>query len=170
MQIADALAYLHHRGVVHRDLKAGNCLVSPDNTIRICDFGLARRLKGRFLDTPSRAGTPVYLAPEALLGRPSNEKVDVYSFAVILYEMVSGQQIWSNLSYDDMVDVVVRRNERPDLAAAGSAALGDLISQCWDPTPDARPSFRRILSRLLAMGAKLPRSRNTHSHREVELV
>ena len=96
MQISDAMQFLHMANIVHRDLKPSNCLVDPcslvappthsrsqidhHGVVKLCDFGLARVL-GREMSRNSesrRAGTPVYLAPEALAGAPTTNKVDIY--------------------------------------------------------------------------------------------
>ncbi|MFQ5596116.1 MAG: protein kinase, partial [Anaerolineae bacterium] len=98
-QLAGALDYAHQRGVVHRDLKPANIIVSPDDKATIVDFGLA------WLDTaPSitmsgvTLGTPLYMSPEQIQGQPTDGRSDLYSLAVILYEMLAGQAPFENLS------------------------------------------------------------------------
>jgi tRNA A-37 threonylcarbamoyl transferase component Bud32 len=116
MQIADAMQFLHMANIVHRDLKPSNCLIDHTGVVKLCDFGLARVLSKEPSSSTSdsaRAGTPVYLAPEALQGAPTTNKVDVYSFAIICWEMITGQQAWVSLDYKQMVAAVLRDRKRP---------------------------------------------------------
>lgn len=98
-QLAGALDYAHQHGVVHRDLKPANIIVSPDDKATIVDFGLA------WLDTASSIttsgvtlGTPLYMSPEQIQGAPTDGRSDLYSLAVVLYEMLAGQPPFENLS------------------------------------------------------------------------
>lgn len=94
----------------------------------------------------------MYLAPEALLGLPCNEMVDVYSFGIILWECVTSQQIWKHLSYKSMCDAVVQQRQRPAIPQECPEKLAILIEDCWGHDPVARPVFGDILARLRSMG------------------
>jgi serine/threonine protein kinase len=110
VQIADAVQSLHIANVVHRDLKPSNCLIDHQGVVKLCDFGLARVTEKDPSQNSesSRAGTPVYLAPEALQGAPTTNKVDVYSYGIICWEMLTGLQAWVSLDYKQMVNAVLR--------------------------------------------------------------
>ncbi len=93
-QLADALSYVHSRGIVHRDLKPENVLVTPDGRLKIADFGTAllegaRRLTWRHLS--ESVGTPDYMSPEQVQGERGDERSDIYSWGVLMYEMLTGR-------------------------------------------------------------------------------
>jgi eukaryotic-like serine/threonine-protein kinase len=92
-QLARALAYLHHMGIVHRDLKPANLLVTDDLELKLADFGAATATPGRrrpwhFPSPPE--GTPEYLSPEQIIGRPGDERSDIYGWGVVMYELLTG--------------------------------------------------------------------------------
>jgi len=92
--IADALEYLHSRGVVHRDLKPSNVMLCPDGTIRLIDLGLAKGKGHRALTVfgfSPAMGSPDYMSPEQAAGRGGDERSDVYSLGAVLYKMVTRQ-------------------------------------------------------------------------------
>lgn len=93
VQLADALAYAHGRGVIHCDLKPDNIHILPGGIPKILDFGLARILTGSDSDAAGETalfGTPGYMAPERLMGRPPSAAADVYALGVIFYQLVTG--------------------------------------------------------------------------------
>ncbi|MFC1976030.1 two-component regulator propeller domain-containing protein, partial [Chloroflexota bacterium] len=91
-QIADALAYAHEQGVIHRDMKPSNVLVDQRGQAFLTDFGLARMVEGGSQLTGSMImGTPTYMAPELGEGKPADERSDIYALGIILYEMVTGR-------------------------------------------------------------------------------
>lgn len=95
LQVADALGYAHSRGITHRDIKPSNIILTPDNRIKLTDFGIAR------IEDPDAAqqtqagdilGTPVYMAPEQVMGQKADGRTDLYALGVIAYEMVTGKR------------------------------------------------------------------------------
>ena len=95
VQVADALGYAHRQGITHRDIKPSNIILAPDNRIKLTDFGIAR------IEDPDVAqqtqvgdilGTPVYMAPEQVMGQRADGRTDLYALGVIAYEMMAGQR------------------------------------------------------------------------------
>jgi len=116
LDVALGLRYLHSRKpmIVHRDLKSPNLLVSKDWTVRLCDFGLSKLKSNTFLSTRSTGGTPEWMAPEILRTEASNEKSDVYSFAVIMWELMFYKEPWQGTK-PMQVQVACSVSQSPEL-------------------------------------------------------
>jgi eukaryotic-like serine/threonine-protein kinase len=91
-EIAAALAFAHHHGVIHRDVKPGNVIISPNGLVKVTDFGIARAgdPNDNLTQTGAVMGTATYFSPEQAQGKPLDNRSDLYSLGVVLYEMVSG--------------------------------------------------------------------------------
>lgn len=96
LQIAEALAFAHERGVVHRDIKPPNIMLLPGGRVKIMDFGIARmRTSDLKTQTGLMMGTPRYMSPEQVSGRPVDHRSDIFSLGTVLYEMLTGTKLFA---------------------------------------------------------------------------
>ncbi|BCU03103.1 serine/threonine protein kinase [Pandoravirus japonicus] len=152
---AVGVAYLHGTaGIVHRDLKSSNLLVTDDYSIKVADFGFARIKEANA--TMTRCGTPCWTAPEVIRGARYSEKVDVYSFGVVMWEVVTRRRPFADRRFAD-VALAVLDGARPDIPTSCPADLADLMTACWDADPDARPSMEDVVTRLDAIALAMDR-------------
>ena len=139
-EICAGLAAIHNRGVLHRDLKPANIMIDGRGHARITDFGLAE-LQGVAADDDLIVGTPAYMSPEALEGRPPDAQSDLYSLGLVLYELFTGQRAFEAKSIDEL-----RRMRRHKTPASPSSLVRDvdagverLIMRCLERDPKRRP-------------------------------
>ncbi len=92
LQVVEALGYAHSKGIVHRDVKPGNVMITPEGRVKVMDFGIARAISGETItQTATVLGTANYLSPEQAEGREVDHRSDLYSVGVLLYEMLTGR-------------------------------------------------------------------------------
>ncbi|XP_041019778.1 serine/threonine-protein kinase EDR1-like isoform X2 [Juglans microcarpa x Juglans regia] len=130
--------------IVHRDLKSPNLLVDKNWNVKVCDFGLSRLKHHTFLSSKSTAGTPEWMAPEVLRNEPSNEKCDVYSFGVILWELATLRLPWSGMNPMQVVGAVGFQKRRLDIPKEMDPVVAKIIWECWQTEPNLRPSFAQL--------------------------
>jgi eukaryotic-like serine/threonine-protein kinase len=148
-QMADALAHAHAHGVVHRDFKSANVIVTPEGRAKVLDFGLAKPLVGEDLDAATTmsqgslteagaiVGTLPYMAPEQLHGRTADARSDVWALGVVLYEMVAGRRPFGGDTGFEVSSAIL--NQAPKaLPADVPAALGGIIERCLAKEPSQR--------------------------------
>ncbi|XP_061359501.1 probable serine/threonine-protein kinase SIS8 isoform X2 [Gastrolobium bilobum] len=150
LDAARGMNYLHNCNpvIVHRDLKSPNLLVDKNWVVKVCDFGLSRMKHSTFLSSRSTAGTAEWMAPEVLRNELSDEKCDVYSYGVILWELSTLQQPWGGMNPMQVVGAVGFQHRRLDIPDDIDPAVADIIRQCWQTDPKLRPTFAEIMAAL----------------------
>ncbi|XP_050121112.1 probable serine/threonine-protein kinase SIS8 isoform X1 [Malus sylvestris] len=163
LDAARGMNYLHNCTpvIVHRDLKSPNLLVDRNWVVKVCDFGLSRMKNSTFLSSRSTAGTAEWMAPEVLRNEPSDEKCDVYSYGVILWELSTMQQPWGGMNPMQVVGAVGFQHRRLDIPDNIDPAIADLIRKCWQTDPKLRPSFAEIMAILKPLQKPISRSGQT---------
>ena len=154
-QAASGLAYAHRRGIVHRDIKPGNLLFDDEGNLRIADFGVARALAEAALTEPLGAifGTARYASPEQAEGRPLDDRTDVYSLALVLYEALTGRVPFTR----DTVSATLMARvgaTLPPIRELGS--LAPIIAQAAISEPLARLDARAVALDLELLCRELP--------------
>merc|ERR1712176_1167375 len=132
--------------IVHRNLKSPNLLVDRNWCVKVTDFGLSRMKHSTCLSSKSNAGTPEWMAPEVLRSEPANEKSDIYSYGIILYELLTGKVPWEGLNAMQVVGAVAFQDKRLAVPEGVNPQVAELMKQCWASAPGDRPSFEKILS------------------------
>ncbi|XP_052133766.1 uncharacterized protein LOC127752443 isoform X2 [Oryza glaberrima] len=156
MDAAFGLEYLHSQYIVHFDLKCDNLLVNlKDQSRPICkvgDFGLSK-IKRNTLVSVGVRGTLPWMAPELLNGSSNkvSEKVDVFSFGIVMWEILTGEEPYANMHYGTIIGGIVNNTLRPPVPASCDPEWRRLMEQCWAPDPSQRPAFTEIAGRLRAM-------------------
>jgi len=168
--LAEALAAAHEKGIVHRDLKPANIMVSESGQLKVLDFGLAK-LTTSDAEAPSEIetawktregavmGTPPYMSPEQIQGRGVDERTDLFSFGVILYEMASGHRPFGGSSSPVVASAILRETPRPlnELRPDLPDGLVHLINRCLEKNPDQRgKGTREAFEELRALRSASP--------------
>ena len=149
IQMADALAYAHEHGVVHRDVKPGNVILLEERgAIKLTDFGIAHLNVGQSeTHAGELLGSPRYMAPEQITGKPVDGRTDVFSAAVVLYEMLTGQAPFTAPDLHMLLYRIV--NETPPPASRlrpdTPVELDRLLARCLAKQPNLRPASAREL-------------------------
>ncbi|XP_022856153.1 uncharacterized protein LOC111377307 isoform X2 [Olea europaea var. sylvestris] len=160
MDAAFGMEYLHSKNIVHFDLKCDNLLVNlrdPQRPIcKVGDFGLSR-IKRNTLVSGGVRGTLPWMAPELLNGSTSrvSEKVDVFSFGIALWEILTGEEPYANMHCGAIIGGIVKNTLRPPIPEKCDSGWRILMEQCWSAEPEARPSFTDITNRLRSLSVAL---------------
>ena len=157
--IAEALAAAHDKGIVHRDLKPANVMVTNEGRVKVLDFGLAKDIGGETTNGATMAsagytqagmvmGTPAYMSPEQVSGRPLDHRSDIFSFGVMLHEMATGRRPFEGNSSAELISSILRdsppsvTDARPEL----SSDIARVIRRCLEKEPRHRVQTARDVS------------------------
>ncbi len=157
--ITQGLAAAHDKGIVHRDLKPENLFLTKDERVKILDFGLAKLTRPEAVSGEEAAtisaktrpgavlGTVGYMSPEQVRGQPADHRADIFSFGVILYEMLSGRRAFRGNSAVEMMNAILKE-EPPELSGTDRnipPGLERVVRRCLEKSPEARFQSARDL-------------------------
>nr|GMD76995.1 Serine/threonine-protein kinase CTR1 [Ipomoea batatas] len=160
MDVAFGMEYLHGRNIVHFDLKSDNLLVNlrdPHRPIcKVGDLGLSK-VKCQTLISGGVRGTLPWMAPELLNGGSNlvSEKVDVFSFGIVMWELLTGEEPYADLHYGAIIGGIVSNTLRPPVPESCDPDWRSLMERCWSAEPSERPNFTEIANELRAIASKL---------------
>ncbi|MFZ0934748.1 MAG: serine/threonine-protein kinase, partial [Bryobacteraceae bacterium] len=153
-QIAEGLEYAHEKGIIHRDLKPANIKITPEGTVKVLDFGLAKALgregpAGDISNSPTETaaatqagvivGTVAYMSPEQARGKTVDRRTDIWAFGCVLFEMLAGQKAFEGETVSDVLAAIIRAG--PDwnaLPETTPASIERLIRRCLNKDPKQR--------------------------------
>ncbi|KAL5747219.1 hypothetical protein ACOSP7_024219 [Xanthoceras sorbifolium] len=145
IHIARGMQYLHSQGILHRDLKSENLLLGEDMCVKVADFGISC-LESQCGSAKGFTGTYRWMAPEMIKEKHHTKKVDVYSFGIVLWELLTALTPFDNMTPEQAAFAVCQKNARPPLPPTCPMAFNHLINRCWSSSPNKRPHFVEIVS------------------------
>jgi serine/threonine protein kinase len=155
-QIAAAVADAHHHGILHRDLKPGNVMLTTAG-VKVLDFGLAKSMNAEPGVTSTNAGTVVgtvaYMSPEQAAGKPLDARSDIFSFGAVLYEMLSGNRAFPGTTTGEVLSAVLRDDPPP---LRPSSTLSSIVQKCLAKQPGQRYQTMDEVQAALAQAVTTP--------------
>ena len=157
IQAADALAFAHEHGVIHRDLKAANAMITSGGRLKVVDFGLARRhdlltgdatTLGSIAPSGAPVGTPYAMAPEQVRGETADPRTDVWALGVLIYEMATGRKPFDAPTIPELFSAILKDPPRP-WPRGTPAVLQPIVERCLDKDPSRRYQTAREVQLVL---------------------
>nr|XP_018916705.1 PREDICTED: mitogen-activated protein kinase kinase kinase 13 [Bemisia tabaci]XP_018916706.1 PREDICTED: mitogen-activated protein kinase kinase kinase 13 [Bemisia tabaci] len=153
-QIASGMHYLHSNKIIHRDLKSPNVLIGQGEVVKISDFGTSREWND-ISTKMTFTGTVAWMAPEIIRNEPCSEKVDIWSYGVVLWEMLLCEKPYKDVDSSAIIWGVGSSSLHLPIPSSCPEGFRLLVKQCWSAKPRNRPSFKHILLHLNIAGAEV---------------
>ncbi|SCU85683.1 LAME_0D02322g1_1 [Lachancea meyersii CBS 8951] len=145
-EILTALMHIHRDGVIHRDIKAANILITNDGHVKLCDFGVAAQLSQTKIRRQTMAGTPYWMAPEVIMeGVYYDTKVDIWSLGITIYEIATGNPPYCDVEALRAMQLITKSKPPRLEGRQYSSSLKEVIALCLDEDPKERPSAEELL-------------------------
>ncbi|XP_022762263.1 serine/threonine-protein kinase STY46-like [Durio zibethinus] len=144
IDVSKGMNYLHQNNIIHRDLKAANLLMDENDVVKVADFGVAR-VKAQSGVMTAETGTYRWMAPEVIEHKPYDHKADVFSFGIVLWELLTGKLPYEYLTPLQAAVGVVQKGLRPTIPKHTNPKLAELLERCWQKDPTLRPDFSEII-------------------------
>jgi serine/threonine-protein kinase len=148
IQVCEGLAYAHARDIVHRDMKPANLLITPDDNVKIVDFGIARITDSRLTGTGVSMGTPLFMAPEQVAGMPVDQRADIFAMGSVIYAMLTGRSPFDAPTMG-AICTKIEKEDPPPLAEHGvrvSPRLEAALRRALEKDPDRRYQSAQALA------------------------
>ncbi|KAL2231719.1 UNVERIFIED_CONTAM: Serine/threonine-protein kinase STY46 [Sesamum indicum] len=154
IDVSKGMNYLHQNNIIHRDLKAANLLMDENEVVKVGDFGVAR-VKAQTGVMTAETGTYRWMAPEVIEHKPYDHKADVFSFGVVLWELLTGKLPYEYLTPLQAAVGVVQKGLRPTIPKHTHPKLVELLERCWQQDPTLRPDFSEVTEILKQISKEL---------------
>ncbi|KAL8003329.1 putative protein kinase [Plasmopara halstedii] len=144
--VARGMTYLHQNSIIHRDLKSSNVLLDGKGTAKISGFGHSCIMEwGHTADLTVETGSYKWMAPEIIRHEPYSRKADVYSFAIIMWQLLTKDIPYKRQTPMQTAIAVAEHRMRPALPRNTPSKVAELVEHCWNPDPTRRPDFSAIV-------------------------
>ncbi|XP_013604103.1 PREDICTED: serine/threonine-protein kinase HT1-like isoform X3 [Brassica oleracea var. oleracea] len=147
IDICKGMNYLHQNNIIHRDLKAANLLMDENEVVKVADFGVAR-VKAQTGVMTAETGTYRWMAPEVIEHKPYDHKADVFSYGIVLWELLTGKLPYEYMTPLQAAVGVVQKGLRPKIPKKTHPKMRELMERLWEKDPSLRPDFAEIKEQL----------------------
>ena len=165
MHAAKAVQYLHKCGTMHGDIKSPNFLITTDNILKICDFGLSVSTASTGPETTTKTGTIRWMAPEVFISHNVCEKSDIYSLSLVFWELHSSEIPFADKeSKTQIMWAVGKKQERPPIPDATPESMKLLMKDCWQNDFRQRPDAEEVVRKLFSIRQDKFKTRHTQNY------
>lgn len=164
--VSKGMNYLHENNIIHRDLKSANLLMDENGIVKVSDFGVAR-VQNKSGVMTAETGTYRWMAPEVIEHKPYNHKADVFSFGIVLWELLTRKLPYANLTPLQAAIGVVQKGLRPVIPKHTHPGIVGLLEQCWQQDPSLRPEFSEIITILMNLSKMVLEEKRSIKRRNI---